>query len=174
MLRGSYGTGFLPPTVLQVLPGASNLGATTVIDPRRGNTTTAVPIGQVLTGGNPNVSHEKSKSWSAGAVLTPRVVPGLRVSADYTRIDKTNNIQTLTVQQVVDNESYLPGRIIRGPSLPTDQPGWAGPVSGINATLTNAAKAHAEAYDVAFDYHPETDVEAFPFFTAATRGTHHQ
>jgi outer membrane receptor protein involved in Fe transport len=59
-------------------------------------TATGVPAALVFTpgvqpndiipgdfGGNPEVGAEKSDTWTAGLVLTPRFVPGLRFSADY-------------------------------------------------------------------------------------------
>lgn len=151
MLRGSWGTGFLPPAVNQLTP---NLPSTTtpigLVDPRRGN----APIGTLAltSGGSPNLRPEDSSSWSAGLVLTPHLAPGLRASVDWTRITKTNNIYQPTVNQAfLSSEADLPGRIIRGPVSPND-PYGVGPIVGVNASLVNIARAVVEAYDFSLDY----------------------
>jgi outer membrane receptor protein involved in Fe transport len=41
------------------------------------------PIIPADFGGNPNVGEERSDTWTAGVVLTPRFLPGLRLSVDY-------------------------------------------------------------------------------------------
>ncbi len=45
-----------------------------------------------IVGGNPNLSPEKSHSWTVGAVLTPTFVPGMSLSTDYYEITITNTI----------------------------------------------------------------------------------
>jgi len=173
MLRASYGTGFLPPTVNQILPSPSRPGAFTDLDPRRGNT----PVGaaQFINGGNANLQPEQSESWSAGVVFTPHVIPNARLSIDYTKISKTNNIISPSVAQLLANESVLPGRIVRGPNLPTDQPGWAGPITLIDQSNVNIARAEVEAYDVQLDFRHETArFGSLDFFALATWQTHYK
>ena len=36
-----------------------------------------------LVGGNPNLSEEEARTWTAGAVLRPRFIPGLVISGDW-------------------------------------------------------------------------------------------
>lgn len=54
----------------------------------------APPLGQInaRTGGNPGLAPERSTSWTAGVVLTPEAVPGLRLSVDYYNIHLRNAI----------------------------------------------------------------------------------
>jgi outer membrane receptor protein involved in Fe transport len=155
-LRASYGTGFLPPAVTQLASFSTNTSGTqlaaTIIDPLRGNTSVTVPY---VTGGNPALLPERSKSWSAGAIFTPRLAPGLRFSIDYSRIDKTDNISDLEVQQIVDNASLLPGRVTRGPVSPGD-PYGVGPIASVNDSLVNISKATVVAYDLSAEYRNET------------------
>jgi outer membrane receptor protein involved in Fe transport len=148
-MRASWGTGFVAPDVNQL---SANLPATTsgFIDPRRGNS--PLPSFQFQTGGNPDLRPEESESFSAGLILTPRFIPNLRLSLDYTRIEKTDNIAALDFQQVLDNEAFLPGRVTRGPNLPTDPAGWAGPVTFLDRTNANIARSKIEAYDLQLDY----------------------
>lgn len=174
--RASYGTGFLPPSVNQILPIASS-GPITVTDPLRGDSTYSLPAGAVLTSGNPDLDPEKSKSWSAGLIATPSFVPGLRLSVDYTRIDKSDNIASFPGGEagLLDNESLVPGRIVRGPKLPGDPEGFAGPITFIDNTLINLSRAHVSAYDVQADYSLDSNrYGKFDFYAVATWQTHYK
>jgi len=167
MLRASYGTGFLPPAVNQIVAGAPGNFAAGVIDVRRGNEPTGAI--QLVQGGNSGLDPEESESWSAGAVLTPHVLPGLRLSIDYTRIDKTGNIFALQPQAIVDNERLLSDRVVRGAAAPGD-PFGVGPIVRIDRTLMNISRAQIEAFDLAFDYGRDFGaLGRFDFFAVATR-----
>lgn len=172
-LRGSYGTGFLPPAVTQLAP---NLVSTiTVTDPRRGNASTSITSGNYISGGSPNLEPESSKSWSAGAVFQVGERNRARLSLDYTRIRKSDAIATYPggAQGVVNDEALLPGRVTRGANLPSDLPGWAGPIVSLNNTLLNLSTAEIEAYDVQLDLERGTSsLGRFDFFAAATWQTH--
>lgn len=149
--RASYGTGFLPPTVFQLVPRAPTSTFSTDADPRRGNT--GVGALNTVGGGNPNLAPEKSTSQSYGLIVTPKALPGLRLSVDYTKIHKTDNIYTpISYFQVFAIETLVPGLVTRGPNLPTDLPGWAGPVTQVNFVPVNIALAKVEAWDVALTY----------------------
>lgn len=172
-LRASYGTGFLPPNVSQLVTGAATQASGgSLVDPKRGNT--AVGSFQFLSGGNPNLRPENSKSISAGFILSPRAFEGFRLSVDYTRIEKTDNISTLTVQQVIDNEDALPGRVTRGP-ITSGDPFTVGPVTFVNVTSVNVARAEVEAVDFMLSYFHDTGrIGTFDFFIGATRQMHYK
>lgn len=171
-LRASYGTGFVPPTVAQLVSNPLfNLGAGLPLDPRRGNTSTG-PI-QVRLGGNPLLRPEKSESWSAGAIFKPAFAPALRLSVDYTRIEKTDNITILGTQVILDNEALFPGRVTRGP-VPVGDPFSVGPVTIIDQTSMNIARAEVEAYDVALDYRHENPLGTFDLYGVATWQPHYR
>jgi outer membrane receptor protein involved in Fe transport len=167
-LRASYGTGFIPPEINQLTAPITSASTGIYIDPRRGNTG-PVSSYQLSTGGNPNLQPESSISWSVGLILTPTWVDGLRLSVDYTNIKKEDNITSLTVQQLIDNENSFPGRITRGETLPSDPAGWAGPITAIDRTSINSAWAQIETYDLQLDYAlPRTRVGRFAAFALAT------
>lgn len=52
--------------------------------------------------GNRNLRNETANSWSAGAVLAPRIVPGLLVSADYISIDLSNTVASSSAKDVLN------------------------------------------------------------------------
>jgi iron complex outermembrane receptor protein len=163
VLRASVGSGFLPPSLSQIgflsfplsaadLPLYYNVTG----DSRRGGTPiTGDANGFIenITGGNPDLRPEESKSWSAGIILTPSALPGLRWSVDYTKIEKTDEITNFAdIAFVLAHEADYPGRVIRGPNLPGDDPGWAGPILSIDSSALNLSSSSVEAYDSQLDY----------------------
>lgn len=56
---------------------------------------TFTPAGVGLSGtyaGNTGLKPEKAKSWTVGSTLTPSLIPGLSISADYIHLDLTGTI----------------------------------------------------------------------------------
>ncbi|MBO9574230.1 MAG: TonB-dependent receptor [Sphingobium sp.] len=86
--------------------------------------TTSLPI---LSGVNPDLKAETSKSLTIGAVVQPRWVPGLSISVDYYNIEVDGVIVSLSAQQIA-NSCY------DQPSLSNPFCGlfrrWAGPGAG--------------------------------------------
>lgn len=171
LFRASWGTGFIPPNVNQVLPTPSTALAS-VADPRRGNQSSVLAIGELVTGGNPDLNPEKSASVSAGLVLTPRFLGGLRLSVDYTRIEKSDNIINPSAQFIADNDAFFPGRVTRG-AVPAGSPFTVGPITRLDASAVNIAGAEIEAFDVAANYLLKTSSRGtFEPFGFATWQTH--
>lgn len=54
------------------------------------------------SGGNPGLREEKARTWTAGAVIQPRFIPGLTLSGDYYSIRITDAIQALQPQDIVN------------------------------------------------------------------------
>lgn len=161
--RISYGTGFLPPALNQLV-SSSSIGSVGpwYTDPLRGGTPAGDnPSGPYthVTGGNPSLQPEESESWSAGIILTPRVLPGVRLSVDYTRIRKTDTISQHPggIQGLINDEAQFPGRIVRGANLPGDPAGWAGPILLVNNTVMNLSESWLEAWDTRLDIVRDTD-----------------
>lgn len=82
-----------------VLADGSNAGATPAArlavfqDPAENFTRTLV-----TTGGNNALRNEISKTWTYGVLLNPRLVPGLRITADRIEIDLTDGLSAFTTQ----------------------------------------------------------------------------
>ncbi len=55
------------------------------------------------TGGNPDLQEETATTYTFGAVLTPRFVPGLVLSADYYNIEIEDAIAAVSSQDIVDS-----------------------------------------------------------------------
>lgn len=92
---------------------AANIGAGTAT--RATNCLAAgVPVGfinasaraatqQGVQSGNPNLTAESSRSYTIGAVMQPRFVQGLSITADYYDITIDNVIASVTPQIAIDN-----------------------------------------------------------------------
>lgn len=83
---------------LTELFSVSGLSFANVRDPRDGSS----PFVSSLSAGNPGLAPEKADTWTAGVVLEPAMLPGLRLSVDYYDIDISGAIGTLTTQNIID------------------------------------------------------------------------
>jgi outer membrane receptor protein involved in Fe transport len=55
------------------------------------------------SGGNPDLEEETATTYTVGAVLQPRFLPGLTISADYYDISIKNAIAAVSAQDILDN-----------------------------------------------------------------------
>lgn len=178
-LRGSYSTGFTPPFLSALVPDPDrpfplapdipNFVPTGVTDPLRGNEQIGRDIGGFgfifglngVTGGNPDVEPQKSDSWSVGAILTPRFLPGLTLRGDWTRItirnayfDPRRLLNASTPEEQSAFEDFLaahPESFVRANPGPND-PYSVGPITFIDARQTNLSFYRSESVDFSGDY----------------------
>lgn len=177
VLRASYGTGFLPPSVTQLRPSLPSPPVTlTLVDPKRGGVSSTFVV-DLFSGGNLDLVPEESESWSIGGILTPRFLPGLRLSVDYTRIEKTDEISGIVLAQILSLEDDLPGRVTRAPLTDADRAlGFTGGViTSIDTRAVNIARTRVEAYDFQADYTLRTErLGTFHLYAVATWQPHFQ
>ena len=57
---------------------------------------------QILSGGNPNLRVEKSRSWTYGVILQPRFIPGLSLTVDYYDIKISSVISSVDAQSILN------------------------------------------------------------------------
>jgi outer membrane receptor protein involved in Fe transport len=57
---------------------------------------------EILSGGNPDLKQEKSRSITFGAVIQPRFVPGLTLTVDYYDIKISDVISAVDAQTILD------------------------------------------------------------------------
>lgn len=92
---------------------------------------------RITSSGNPNLLNERSKSWTAGAVLQPRFIPGLTITADWVDIELEDAIVALNLTNVLracfDNPSF--------PNAPTCSQFTRGP----NGQITGATVGQSNA-----------------------------
>ena len=178
IIRASFGTGFLPPSVSQIPQSqfTSTFVPTQLVDPRRGGVlgSNTLPI-EITTGGNAALVPEESESLSFGAIITPTFLPGLRVSADYTRIRKTDEIAAaLSSANILDFEDEFPERVTRAPLSAVDAAlGYAaGEITALDTSLLNVSSSEVEAYDFQVNYTWDTESRGtFDAYVVATLQT---
>jgi iron complex outermembrane receptor protein len=83
-LRGTFANSFVAPNLFQLFGPASTgfSPSITLFNPLTG-TNQPQDQAQVVTGSNPRLVPSTAQSWTAGAVYSPKWLPGLTVSADY-------------------------------------------------------------------------------------------
>ncbi len=57
---------------------------------------------EFLSGGNPDLEVERSRSWTYGVIVQPRFLPGLAITADYYDIRINNVISPVGAQTILD------------------------------------------------------------------------
>jgi outer membrane receptor protein involved in Fe transport len=170
MLRASYSEAFRPPTYNQSV-ATPNILSTRVTDPKRGNVSTTI---NYTSGTNPDIKPEWAEDANLGLVWEPKKLAGLRVSLDYSQIKKIDNITTLSVQNTVNFEDYLPERVIR--DKPTAGDGYTvGSITTVDARSLNLNQALTESYDASINYSRRTShFGNWNFWSIATWWMHYQ
>jgi len=109
-----------------------------------------------LSGSNPNLSPEQSKSHNLGVVWSPRFVDGLNVSLDWWKIRIDDVITNESVTSIL-NQCYVQGvtsackRFVRaGADAKTPIKGYQ--VTSATRTLSNAGYLETAGYDLAVGY----------------------
>ncbi|MFZ0266160.1 TonB-dependent receptor plug domain-containing protein [Caulobacter sp.] len=174
MMRASAASGILPPVASQLGTSAvhytsdpdiyATLTGRKVLltsdrqptDPQRGGQ----PLGiagayDLITGGASDLQAERARSVSAGVVLTP--LQRLRLSVDYTRIDKHQeivNFHSGDMTYFLVHENQYPDRVTRAPLTDGDRAkGYAsGVVTAVDTTSFNIGRTSIEAIDAQGDY----------------------
>lgn len=115
----NFANGFIDPCSVNAIGNNPNRAANCASQLSAVQLANLPPAGYsigIISGSNPNLTEEKSDSYTAGVVFTPRFLPGFSISADYYNITVKNVIVTLAAQTIV-NSCY-------------DTPGLASPLCG--------------------------------------------
>jgi iron complex outermembrane recepter protein len=140
-LRGSYAEGFRAPSLTEI--SKSSVSAfTTVLDPKRcidgSELACQTGIG-LLIAANPNVKPETAKTYNVGIVFEP--TKDSSVSLDFYKIDRRNEINILSLNEILNNEDNndprFAGRTVRGKPAPGET---VGPIQVIRTGFFNLGK----------------------------------
>ena len=103
LFRGTFSQSFIAPTLYQV-SGPTSIGFTP-----SGITLNGNPQDQAhsLSGSNPSLQPSTADNYNFGVVITPRFVPGLKVSVDYFNIKQEGLIDVLSAQTVLSSVEAL-------------------------------------------------------------------
>jgi hypothetical protein len=106
------------------------------------------------TVGTPSLENELAYTTTAGVVLKPSFIPGLRVSTDYYDITIKKAIDALTATPVLNackNTGLLCNFILDANGAPVTQ-SFTGTPSLVTAQYVNGAKLHAEGAELVANY----------------------
>jgi iron complex outermembrane receptor protein len=156
LLRASYNTGFLAPTLYQLWnPVATGLSSPGVSDPLRCPNPNAPDAGNnpdcntqysTTVGGNPTLKPTTSSQWSVGGVFSP--YQGVTFGADYFQLNLSNIVATGVPIGTILNPafystySYL---VSRQANCVGGQPC---PITFINQQFANFGKNRIQGWDV--------------------------
>jgi iron complex outermembrane receptor protein len=121
-MRGTYARGFRAPGLTQVTPGGAQFFLSNLYDPKRcepdestpkpGATEVDCNKSAAGTGGaNPNLTPEKSKSYSIGFIISP--TNNIDLVIDMWRIRKTGEVILGSAFDALKNEDKNPGNVVR-------------------------------------------------------------
>jgi outer membrane receptor protein involved in Fe transport len=152
ILRGSYSKAFLPPTASQLIRNPlPDSNPSSITDPRNGTTYTV----QTISGGNPGLTPQNSKSWNFGVIWQPDWEPlkGLRFDAEYFDIRQFDAIGSLSAAQIVALGSEFADRITRDPTT--------GLVTLVDTSSLNLYEADSKGWNLTLDYRKQTPAGTF-------------
>ena len=120
-----------------------------------------------VLGGNPNLKSEKARTWTAGAVIQPRFIRGLTISADWYDIKLKNAISFVDPQDLADLcvdqpslDNQFCAQITRNNG--GNQPGRITGFTRIPQNVANYATSGLDV-DVAYTLRPSWNYGSFDF-----------
>jgi iron complex outermembrane receptor protein len=156
LLRASYGTGFLAPTLFQLYtPQIQNITPAGSIDPLRcpnpggpgsGSNPDCDSQFPTLLGGNPHLLPQTSSQWQVGGIFEP--VAGISFGLDYFQLLLSNVVSSGVPLNVILNPNTYPTYsylVTRAASCVGGQPC---PITGINQLNVNFGKTRIQGFDV--------------------------
>lgn len=174
LLRASYNEGFRAPSVVELYTPAIGRRNEGLIDTARAGQPDAISSvsKRIVTGGNPQLAPEDSKSTSAGIVVDVPGVKGLSLSADFFRIRQYHQIDNSDAQDEIDLDAQLWAanhgsnpRVVRAAPTTADvAAGLPGALIEVQSTYQNLTLRETEGVDLGANYRtPRTAFGRFTF-----------
>lgn len=154
LLRASYGTSFRPPSLFELHAPRTMVTNFTLRDRARNNALSNVTF---LAGGNADLQPIEAESMTAGFVLTPSVLPGLRLLGNYWKIRTENRVTLLHFTSLLANEEVFSSRIVREePTLADIAAGLPGRLLQLDISRMNFGRLSTDGIDVEASYEIDT------------------
>lgn len=164
LVRSSYAEGFRAPALIQLF-SAQNISfqGGAVVDPHRRNPENPAQAAvytslRTVSGGNPNLEPEESRSYYGGIVIEPRggILKNLSFSVDWANIYIYDRIDRPSV--AVSMNQNDPAVVIRAPATAEDRArNQPGEVTEIRLTFQNLSKRVTESLDFGVNYRLNTE-----------------
>ena len=157
LVRGSYGTGFLAPSLYQLFtPNISGLTQPGLTDPVRCPITNDETFDcnaqfNVTFGGNANLKPEESEQTTAGVVWEP--IPNASVSVDWFKINLKNAIVNgISPIAILADLAQFGNLVTRAPP----ESGLPGHITNIDQRYINLGEIKIEGFDLEGHYRTPT------------------
>ena len=172
LVRASWGTGFLAPSLYQLYNGnVSGVSAPGLSDPLRCPTTNDTidcftQFG-VTFGGNSALKPATSDQYTVGFVLEP--TPGLSFSMDWFSLTLKNSVSNGIPQAtILSDPNQYASYITRGPVQP-QYPTLPGPIIDLDQRYVNLGETQIEGWDISLQYaFPQTPIGKFTLGATGT------
>lgn len=166
LLRGSFGTSFRPPSLYELRSPRFTAANVPVTDRARNNALTNVTL---VAGGNADLRPIEADSMTAGFVLTPSEVPGLRLLGSYWKIHTNHRVTVLHYTQVLANEAMFSDRVVRAEPTPGDiAAGRPGQLLQLDISRMNFGRLTTSGIDLEASYDLATSFGTFTPRVSAT------
>jgi iron complex outermembrane recepter protein len=143
-LRSTYSEGFRAPALTELVQSPTRGFISGLVDPQlcpdptdEDNANCNLSV-EVISGSNPALKPEKSKSLTFGVVFEP--MNNLSISADAYRIKRVNEITTIAADYLLANEATYPGLVVRDPV--TNE------IQRLNLLYSNLGSTNLWGYDI--------------------------
>ena len=162
--RGSWGKGYRAPSLAELYQPVSTSVVFNIADPLRagrpGSNSNDTTTGQrqVVSGGNPLLSPEKSESFNTGVQIQPRALPGLSLGLDYYKVDVRDRIgASATPAIMLANPTLFPGFVDRAAPTTSDAANnLPGELIRIRQVIGNFGTAVTKGLDLSAEYRVTT------------------
>ena len=162
--RGSWGKGYRAPSLAELYQPVNTSVVFNIADPLRagrpGSNSNDTTTGQrqVVSGGNPLLSPEKSESFNYGVQIQPRVFPGLSLGLDYYKVDVSDRVgASATPAIILANPTLFPGFVDRAAPTASDTANnLPGELIRIRQVIGNFGTAVTKGLDLSAEYRVTT------------------
>ena len=153
-VRATYGRSFRAPSLYELYQ-PDVLGATFVVDPRRGE---SYP-GFQLSSGTPELEAARGESFAAGVEFTPEAISKLKLSGTYWRVAMKDRVIAPNPAFLVAHEALFADRVLRAQPTPQElAAGLPGRIAQIDVSRMNLGRLETSGIDLGARY--EFDVAA--------------
>ena len=162
--RASWGKGYRAPSLAELYQPVNTSVVFNIADPLRagrpGSNSNDTTTGQrqVVSGGNPLLSPEKSESFNTGVQIQPRALPGLSLGLDYYKVDVRDRIgASATPAIILANPTLFPGFVDRAaPTASDTSNNLPGELIRIRQVIGNFGTAVTKGLDLSAEYRVTT------------------